>query len=304
MRLLTIGRRSIIQRSNKLLNTSLCLLPSDIVQYAQFLHQSSENMGGFHEKQTLSTYYGSDYLDAEKIDDNICQLQKQYIHKMADICATHLQSCSSIADLGGGTGYFTRLMLQQMQPPPERCACVDPYLAKDDETEGGIHFLKLDAVDYLEKLDTKNKEVDGFLLKEMLHHIPDQSRLFQNLARIFQQNGGGGRALIVTRPDNPHLLWFPRIAQVFKDSCVDIDSAKQLAEKAGLNWKQTLHDFPLEFTIDEWSELLRGRFWSIFKEFSEEELEEGIEYMRKQNADKSVLHFPDRYWLIDITLKV
>jgi len=262
-------------------------------------------MGGFHEKQTLSTYYGSDYLDAEKIDDNICQLQKQYIHKMADLCATHLQSCSSIADLGGGTGYFTRLMLQQMQPPPERCACVDPYLAKDDEKEGGIHFLKLDAVEYLKKLDPKNKVVDGFLLKEMLHHIPDQSRLFSNLARIFQQNGGGGgRALIVTRPDNPHLLWFPRIAQVFKDSCVDIDSAKQLAEQAGLNWKQTLHDFPLEFTIDEWSALLRGRFWSIFKEFSEEELEEGIEYMRKENADKSVLHFPDRYWLIDITLKV
>ena len=61
--------------------------------------------------------------------------------------------------------------------------------------------------------------------------------------------------------------------------------------------------FPLQFNIDEWSKLLRSRFWSIFKDFSDEELEDGIEYMRKQNADKSVLHFPDRYWLIDITLK-
>jgi len=254
---------------------------------------------GFHEKQTLSSYYGSDYLDAETIDDNICQLQKQYIHNMADLCASHLQSCFSIADLGGGTGYFTQLMLQHMQQPPDYVSCVDPYLAKDDELESGIHFLKIDAIEYLEQLD---RNVDGFLLKEMLHHIPDQYRLFQNLAEIFKRNNGG-RALIVTRPDNPHLIWFPRIAQVFKESCVDIEHARQLAEKAGLRWSQTLHDFPLQFTVDEWSELLRSRFWSIFKEFSDEELEEGIEYMRKQNADESVLHFPDRYWLIDITLK-
>ena len=254
---------------------------------------------GFHEKQVLSTYYGSDYLDADKIDENICQLQKQYIHNMADLCAHHLQSCSSIADLGGGTGYFTRLMLQRMKLSPEYCACVDPYLAKDDVTEGGIHFLKEDAVDYVEQLDRK---VDGFLLKEMLHHIPDQYRLFQSLADIFRKNGGG-RGLIVTRPDNPNLVWFPEIAKVFKDSCVDVESTKELAEKAGLKWTQTLHDFPMEFTLEEWSDLLRSRFWSIFKEFSDEELEEGIEQMKKENADKGVLNFPDRYWLIDITLK-
>lgn len=254
---------------------------------------------GFHEKQILSSYYGSDYLDAEAIDNNICQLQRQYIHNMAFLCACHLQSCSSIADLGGGTGYFTRLMLQHTQQPQDYVACVDPYLAKDDEVESGIHFLKIDAIEYLEQLDRK---VDGFLLKEMLHHIPDQYRLFQNLAKLFKQNGGG-RALIVTRPDNPHLIWFPRIAQVFKESCVDIEHARELAEKAGLNWSQTLHDFPLQFTVDEWSDLLRSRFWSIFKEFSDEELEEGIEFMREQSAEKSVLHFPDRYWLIDITLK-
>ena len=254
---------------------------------------------GFNDKGTLSSYYGSEYLDPDSIDSNICQLQKQYINDMAALCATRLQQCSSVADLGGGTGYFTRLMLQQMQKKPDSVYAVDPYLAKDGVIENGIQFIGEDAVVYLEKLD---RPVEGFLMKEMLHHIENQELLFQNLTRIFKENGGAGRALIVTRPDNPHLVWWPKIAQAFRDSCVDIEHSKTLAEEAGLTWTQTLHDFPLQFTIDEWSELLRNRFWSIFKEFSDEELEEGIEYMRKENADKSVLQFPDRYWLIDITL--
>lgn len=255
---------------------------------------------GFDDKETLSSYYGSDYLDPVEIDSNICTLQKQYIHDMAKLCAQHLSKCSSVADLGGGTGYFTRLMLQHMQKKPDYVSCVDPYLTKDEMENDGIDFIKEDAVEYLKQLD---RPVEGFLLKEMLHHIENQELLFHNLARILKENDDGGRVLIVTRPDNPHLVWWPQIAQVFKESCVDIEHSRQLAEKAGLTWTQTLHDFPLQFTKDEWSQLLRNRFWSIFKEFSDDELEEGIEYMRKQNEDKTVLYFPDRYWLIDITLK-
>ena len=59
------------------------------------------------------------------------------------------------------------------------------------------------------------------------------------------------------------------------------------------------HTYPHAVATDEWCRLVKGRFWSTFSNFTDEELEDGCRQVRASADGGDTLRFDDRLLLIE-----
>lgn len=223
-----------------------------------------------------------------------------------------------ILDVGGGTGNFTKMLLDFNKNHLE-AVVVDPFLADEhsDESDYKIRFVKAAAEAFQEKDETNSMDwrcgYHQILMKEVVHHLKASDR-----AGIFTGMKGGTvqlppelpALLIVTRPqkDIDYPLW-PAAREVWAEHQPSFDEIKADLEKAGYSKiEQSTEVYPCSIPLTRWLSMVEGRFWSTFSNFTDDELKEAcglisLGEMDRIDADEN-LHFEDRLVFITAELEV
>lgn len=222
-----------------------------------------------------------------------------------------------LLDIGGGTGNFTRMLLEGCQKNVEAIV-VDPFL-EEGSTETGnkdtVQFVKAGAESFANPEDCWwKKDYHQVLMKEVVHHLDSSDRepIFRGIRKglVDLEPSSSSTAaplpalLVITRPQRniDYPLW-SEAREVWAANQPSLDDFK--SELVGAGFKRvehTIEAYPCDVELDRWLGMVRARFWSTFSNFSDKELEEACQRIKRDEAhrvDKSGrIHFEDRLLFI------
>lgn len=195
------------------------------------------------------------------------------------------EGCNSIADVGCGTGNFSKLLQEQSHVP---VTCVEPSSEMAAKAaEHGMHVVVEDALAWGEGV--VEPSFGAVLLKEVRHHFTHPADVYGSLAKTLAPQG---RLISVTRPDDPvGYPFFEAARQRWREgNSASVDSHKDAMRDAGLEVSSKEETYRVTMSRAEWERLVRGRFWSHFSVFSDQEVEDGI----KELGLSDPVEFDDR----------
>ncbi len=217
-----------------------------------------------------------------------------------------------LVDVGGGTGNFTKMLLDVNRNQLE-AVVVDPFLAEEhsDSSNYRIGFVKAAAesfqVEDENDTDWWRRGYHQILMKEVVHHFDANDRvgIFIGMRNgTVQLSPEFPALLIVTRPqlEVDYPLW-PAARQVWASHQPSFDEIKLDLERAGyLSVEQSMEIYPCSIPLERWLSMVKGRFWSTFSNFTDEELNEACKLMpmrEKERIDEDGnIHFEDRLLFI------
>jgi len=180
-----------------------------------------------------------------------------------------LDKDDSLADLGGGTGAYTRLI--HATAGLRQAYCIEPSKAMYLEAckVAGIEARCADAEGFME-MDLPFTKV---LLKEAIHHIPARENLWCHLRNKLPANG---RILIVTRPQDIALPLFEAAKEAFRRKQPHRETLLRELETCGFETSIKTHPFRFFLDKNTWFDMIRSRFMSDLAGFTEAEIEAGI----------------------------
>ncbi|GAA3971870.1 hypothetical protein GCM10022384_23410 [Streptomyces marokkonensis] len=209
--------------------------------------------------------------------------------------ALRLGPADRIADIGSGTGLFTREVARQLRPS-HPILCVDPSEAMLRELgappPAGLTPVVASAEDFAERRTRlPYEELDAIWLKESVHHVTDQARTLRGLA---DRLAPGGRLLIVMLPATIRYPLFKAALARFEELQPDPTVIQGHLRQAGLETHIGHVEHELRIDRDRYLGMVRARYMSLLSTFSGSEIEEGVEEMRAAHPEP-VLVFPDRF---------
>lgn len=174
-------------------------------------------------------------------------------------------------DIGGGTGTFTKLVsaYAELSKTP---LCVEPsreMCAKAEEC-GGVRIMCEDANEFV----NRNMQYDKVLIKEAIHHVKDRGHLWSGL---FTHLSVGGRILIVTRPQNIPMPLFKAAKEAFHRNQPPYDIFVDELKSKGFSVESNTDTYRFFLDKEIWYSMIRSRFMSDLAEFSDDEIESGIQ---------------------------
>jgi SAM-dependent methyltransferase len=203
-----------------------------------------------------------------------------------------------VADIGGGTGYLSNLMYTTGN-------LVYPVLCVDPSEKMLEQAKKLDGVDTLcgtvetlvQYCQSNNVYFDKILMKEMIHYIPykELSTLFQSLHKVLNS---GGVVVINTRPSSVDYPFFEAAKENFGVGSHSIESLRQVLEQI---FSVTIETCEKEMIhpLSDWIDFMRNKYWSNFRDFTEQEIEDGIEQVKKMYGnEQTIVKCMERYLVI------
>eukprot|EP00127_Corallochytrium_limacisporum_P004450 Clim_evm4s164 gene=Clim_evmTU4s164 len=207
-----------------------------------------------------------------------------------------LKEGDEFADIGGGTGEWTLAILKESGLGKERTVVVDPFpeMLTVAEQKRGLKTCCLGAEEYV-----KTASIDKVLMKEVVHHIEDLDTYLVNLYKALRPKG---RAVIITRPTRTEFPFFEAAHGTFADSQPDKSVYTTAAEKAGFSVKVEDRPYPVVIKRDVWYKMLRSRFMSTLRDFTEEEVEAGIADLDRSTAGQD-FHFNEIFVVITMEKK-
>lgn len=222
-----------------------------------------------------------------------------------------------LADLGGGTGSFTELVVGRA-PRGVHAVVVEPSREMVCKAkERGLATEALDAEGFASAQHGEEVSLfDRILLKEVVHHLKDRVAIFSGLKQRLHE---GGSVLIVTRPKHVHN--FPLFEAAYAQWAEGQPDATEVVEElltAGFATASVLdavngHEtvYPCTITMADWLAFIRRRGWSNFAAFDDSALEKGCEEVAalavgEESAsgvhyDGETLRFKDRLVFIRAT---
>ena len=215
-----------------------------------------------------------------------------------------------LLDIGGGTGNFTRMLLEGTNNLVEAIV-VDPFLEHAMTDEEGLKFVQEPAEDFLlqDKVTWWKQDYDQVLLKEVVHHFAEQDRMgifrgmYQGLTPTTSKLSYPS-ILIITRPqiEIDYPLW-EEARQVWAKNQVSLEELTKELKHAGFtNISHSLEPYACAIALSRWQSMVRNRFWSTFSNFSDEELRDACQRMAKDYQDRidseGIIHFEDRLLFI------
>lgn len=217
-----------------------------------------------------------------------------------------LQPAHALADIGGGSGVFSAKLkaaagarwLSVVEPSAEMLLGAEANALVDEVVTAG-------ALEWAEATSSDGRRSDRVLLKEVVHHIAadERARVFSLLRE--RRLAAEGQVTIVTRPQRD--IDYPLFAAAREVWAKNQPSEYTLTDelqRAGFG-RVEVHrcSYACEIPLDEWCELVRGRFWSTFAACSEAELSAGCEEIRAGAPEDGVLRFEDRLLLITASVQ-
>lgn len=187
-----------------------------------------------------------------------------------------LTSSDLIADVGCGTGLYTRQLLADVQPESP-IVCVDPVQAMLDQLpdDPGLVSVRASAEDLAFGRVTLpvDRPLDAIVMKEAIHHVDDQAATIAGLARLLAP---GGRILIAMLPERIEYPLFRAALEKFErdqPSSAEI-VAKMRSSSLGVRCERVR--FPIEVSRDRYLGMVRARYMSLLSAFTDDEVEAGI----------------------------
>lgn len=174
-----------------------------------------------------------------------------------------------LADIGGGTGSFTSRIRHEGGCKTAYCIEPSPPMCEEASKLSNIQALCNDAHGFLELKLPFHK----MLLKEVIHHISDRRRFWENAYNALPQNG---KLLIITRPQEIAFPFFEAAKKAFAANQPPHRSIENELKESGFEVASTLRSHTFTLTKSNWYEMLRHRFMSDLGVFSDEEIESGI----------------------------
>lgn len=235
---------------------------------------------------------------AERYDDNWehTAAYVQWMNERIAECLT-VGPGDRIADIGSGTGLFLKGLLPDIDPA-RPILCLDPSQAMltqlpDDDRLRPVCASAEDIA--AGRVDLPYGELDAILMKEAIHHVED---IPGTLLGLSGRLAPGGRILVITLP--------PRLDYPLFDAALDrfaarqpepADIARAMAD-AGLSVSQSLREFEASVEPGHYRDLVGKRWMSVLATFSDSELADGLEEMRRKHSGLTQLRYLDRFAFI------
>lgn len=211
------------------------------------------------------------------------QYQSQMLANIIELL--RLQAGDRLADVGGGTGVYTRLLAEAAGL--ERPWCVEPSgkMCAEAAKIPGIEAICADAGGFME-LDLPFNKV---LLKEVVHHIPERETFWRHLRGKLPAQG---RLLIVTRPRDIKLPLFEQAKEVFRQKQPHHETLLAELESAGFAVELRFHPYRFSLPKSTWFDMIRNRFMSDLAGFGAEDIEAGLREVDAAHPGETV-EIPD-----------
>ena len=256
-----------------------------------------------YESHSSTTYEQAYFYEPGAYQQHLVNLVRERLEITGDHDETSTDK-KNILDIGGGTGNFAQALVHNL--PLFHVKVVDPFLdptqSVDQSTSKQVSFVQAAAEVFVQPPQINNTAswrsvVDRILMKEVVHHLEDRARIFQGMYSDLSRSGS---LLIITRPqvnvDYP--LW-DAARDVWKEHQPSSNELTGELQQAGFSdIVETLEPYPCTIPFQRWTDMVRGRFWSTFSNFSDEELDAACRHMEtehKHRIDKDgVIHFEDR----------
>jgi hypothetical protein len=254
---------------------------------------------------------------------NLCrsrlQLDKTADETFAAATSHHQQRRPRVLlDIGGGTGTFTRMLIQDT---PCQAIVIDPFLEKQNKVDSKpsddpVTFVAAPAEAFMNDPTTPEENswrrgYDQILIKEVAHHFAEQDRtpIFRGMWDGLVPSSSSAPAgppslLMITRPqiDIDYPLWEEARA-VWAKNQPSLDQFVSELKAAGFsNIQHSVEAYPCAISLERWQSMVKARFWSTFANFSDDELNEACaviaENERHRITADGTLHFEDRLLFI------
>lgn len=217
---------------------------------------------------------------------------RHFSHAIAD--TLRLTRSDAIADIGCGTGLYTRQLYEDLEPVPPML-CVEPVQAMLDQLPAspGLRPVLASAEDLVAGRVTlpTPAPLDAIIIKEAIHHITSHQDTLTGLAELLSSRG---RLLIVMLPRAIHHPLFQAAHERFQESQPDPDEIREFVRSAGLRASVTYRTFHVVIERDRYVRMLQSRYMSVLDGFSAGELSAGIEQFRRSYRDP-ILRFDDHF---------
>lgn len=194
-----------------------------------------------------------------------------------------------LVDLGGGTGMYSKDILEQV-PLENPVLLVDPFEemlahARDDAR---LECVCADALSF----SAQPRRYDKVLMKEAVHHVDDRPRLFANLHERLTDEGA---ILLVHVPPELDYPLFEKALERARNWHADPDELERQLSEAGFEVARDGLDLRHRMPKDDYFGMVRAQYMSVLSSFSDEELAQGLEEMAETYADAEVLEFIDHF---------
>jgi cyclopropane fatty-acyl-phospholipid synthase-like methyltransferase len=257
-----------------------------------------------YESHSASSYEAAFFYEPGAYMNYLCRLVRDRLGLSTDISEKR-----RLLDIGGGTGNFTRLLVEGIAV---EAVVVDPFLKASsvDDTDEQVRFVKAGAECFATPAENEwwRSDYHQVLMKEVIHHLDEKDRIniFSGMRQELQEMKDGElpSLLIITRPQHDHdyPLWL-EARQVWAENQPPLSQIEGELKEAGFRSIQhSVEAYPCSTPLPRWFAMIQSRFWSTFSNFSDEELKEACERIKRDEKDriddKGDIHFEDRLLFI------
>lgn len=211
---------------------------------------------------------------------------------MLSVCMVdklNLRNDDRLLDLGGGTGIYTRAILELvgLQQPVTIVDPVAEMLAQVPSTLP-VERVEMDALAYSRMPGV----FDKVLMKGAVEYVDDKAELFSNLHTKLSRHGV---LLVVNTPPSIDHPLFESARDRSRTWYVDSQLLLELLEEAGFEVELESLDYESAIPRYEYFQMIRERYLSLLASFTDEELEAGIAEIEDTLVDDHALEFTDRF---------
>ena len=218
---------------------------------------------------------------------------KEYFAKLSNqlIKSLDLHEEIKILDVGCGRGYLLRSLANKAN------LINIPFGVEPVKHEGPIpHHIKIINSSINSFLDNNNIKFDVVILKQVLHLLNQNEReyFYYKVKKHLYDNA---KIVFIHMNDQTEIPQFPIMKKELKES---INSHQYLSEELIKNfrlYKIENFDYNVNISSNEYLEMIRNKYISVILDLNEEEIEKGIEFIKK--------HYPNQLSFKDtLTIQV
>lgn len=218
---------------------------------------------------------------------------KEYFAKLSNqlIKSLDLHEEIKILDVGCGRGYLLRSLANKAN------LINIPFGVEPVKHEGPIpHHIKIINSSINSFLDNNNIKFDVVILKQVLHLLNQNEReyFYYKVKKHLYDNA---KIVFIHMNDQTEIPQFPIMKNRLKKS---LNSHQYLSEELIKNFKLLKIDnfnFNVNISSKEYLEMIRNKYISVILDLNEEEIEKGIEFIKK--------HYPNQLSFKDtLTIQV
>ena len=218
---------------------------------------------------------------------------KEYFAKLSNqlIKSLDLHEEIKILDVGCGRGYLLRSLANKAN------LINIPFGVEPVKHEGSIpHHIKIINSSINSFLDNNNIKFDVVILKQVLHLLNRNEREYFYY-KVKKHLNDNAKIVFIHMNDQTEIPQFPIMKNRLKKS---LNSHQYLSEELIKNFKLLKIDnfnYNVNISSKEYLEMIRNKYISVILDLNEEEIEKGIEFIKK--------HYPNQLSFKDtLTIQV